>query len=111
METCEPLVPGAYAFCDHTLLLDGVVRDVFVGKWVNLPNQEGRHLYKYPRGTSVSGGALMCIIDLKRALDVAQFSSVRRDGIHPVITTISEDLTISSVLVTAELASTLPNGM
>lgn len=110
METCEPLVPGAYAFCDHTLLLDGTVREVFVGKWIVDPAHEGRHLYKFPPGTSVPGGNTMCIVNLKKPISIDQFRTVKRDGIHPVVS-VDGATSIAAILLTADLASTLPNGM
>lgn len=111
MEICEPLTPGTYAFCEHTLLLDGVIREVFVGRWISDPNRGERHLYKFPRGTSVPDGATMCIVNLKRSLTIDEFRSVRREGIHPVISSDGEVTVISSILLTADLAATLPNGM
>lgn len=111
METCEPLTPGTYTFCDHTLLLDGVVREVFVGKWTADPECEGRHLYKFPTGTSVPGGVTMCIVNLKRPVTIEQFRTVRREGIHPVISAAGPNETIAAILITADLAATLPNGL
>lgn len=109
METCEPLTPGTYTFCDHTLLLDGVVKEVFVGKWI--VDQKSRHLHKFPRGTQVPGGKTMCIVNLKRPLTAEEFRSVRMDGIHPVISSTGSNDVIGTILITADLASTLPNGM
>jgi hypothetical protein len=92
-------------------LLDGVIREVFVGKWVTDPILPERHLYKFPRGTSVTDGATMCIVNLKRSLTIDEFRSVRREGIHPVISSDGEVVSISTILLTANLTATLPNGM
>lgn len=111
METCERLAPGTYTYCKHTLLLDGIVREVFVGKWVQDPDHEGRHLYKFPTGVSVPGGTTMCIVNLKRPVTIDEFRSIRREGIHPVVSSTDDNTTVSAILVTASLAETLPNGM
>lgn len=111
METCEPLTPGTYAFCEHTLLLDGVVREVFIGKWLEDPEHNARHLHKFPNGTEVDGGIPMCIVTLKRPISIAEFKAVHRAGIHPVVSSPGQHSVIHTVLLTNNLAATLPNSM
>ena len=107
MARTEVLKRGHYAFCAHTLLLDGNIEESFMGLWQPAEECPGRKLIKYPVHTVVAGGKLMYLLRLKRPITVEQYKEVHHPDIRPLVSNI--DSAIHLLLMTDDVVQTLPD--
>ena len=110
MSCSDILEPGHYAYCSHTLLLDGNIVECFVGRWEQPEEEENsRRLHKYPPGSEVDGGMLMYVLRLKKPITVEAYREIHHPSIRPLVPNPEEDIKL--LLMTSDVVCTLPNAM
>ena len=108
-QTRQRLSRGDYVYSAHSLRLAGNVVDVFVGRWEMSEDGQPRKLFKYSADVEVEGGQLMCVLRLRDPISVEDYREVHHPDIRPITKSTSDDIKL--ILMTADIACTLPDSM
>jgi len=107
------LSKGSYAYSIHSLLLAGDVVDMFIGKWKNRDDSNGRMLMKFPAHAEVEGGKLMCILKLRRPISLDDYKPVHHRSMRPLLkrSDEGEKRDVVMLLIPADMLCVIPDRM
>ena len=108
-QTKGQIAKGEYAYSSHSVFISGDIVDVFIGRWILKEDGNTRILQKFPSDHEVDHGHLMCVLKLRSPIPIDEYREIHHPALRPMVQNLDDD--VAMVLLPAEMACTIPDGM
>jgi hypothetical protein len=111
-QTHERLAKGRYAYSSHSLRIAGDIAEVFIAKWEN--HQGGERLHKYPPHADIKGGALVCVLRLRKPIPMEEYKELHHPSMRPIVKRPEleiDELKVHAVLMDSSMVCTFPDSI